>query len=186
MCVSHSVVSVSLRPHGPHGALQAPLSMGFFRQESWSGLPFPFQGIFLTQGLNLGLLHCRQILLLSEPPGKPRGFVNFLRHVTYTCGLIQADLGLEVFSFSTNRDRVRERGNKRRGKRVEVWAPVLSSYFPFGLCERNAVVLSLPEQFLQCGRDLLAAIKVCAKLDVCTFSELFPSDPAPECCSLAF
>ena len=29
------------------------------------------QGIFLTQGLNLGLLHCRQIFfLLSEPPGK--------------------------------------------------------------------------------------------------------------------
>ena len=32
------------------------------RQEYWSGLPFPFPGIFLTQGLNLGLLHCRQIL----------------------------------------------------------------------------------------------------------------------------
>ena len=32
------------------------------------------RGIFPTQGLNLGLLHCRQILyclLLSEPPGKP-------------------------------------------------------------------------------------------------------------------
>ena len=29
------------------------------------------QGIFLTQGSNLGLLHCRQILLQSEPPGKP-------------------------------------------------------------------------------------------------------------------
>ena len=28
------------------------------------------QGIFLTQGSNLGLLHCRQILP-SEPPGKP-------------------------------------------------------------------------------------------------------------------
>ena len=28
------------------------------------------QGIFLTQGSNLGLLHCRQILW-CEPPGKP-------------------------------------------------------------------------------------------------------------------
>ena len=27
------------------------------------------QGIFLIQGLNLSLLHCRRIL--SEPPGKP-------------------------------------------------------------------------------------------------------------------
>ena len=32
--------------------------MGFPRQEYWSGLPCPpLQGIFLTQGLNLHLLH---------------------------------------------------------------------------------------------------------------------------------
>ena len=30
-----------------------------------------FQGIFPTQGLNLDLPHCRQILLPPEPPGKP-------------------------------------------------------------------------------------------------------------------
>ena len=29
------------------------------------------QGFFPTQGLNPGLPHCRQILLPSEPPGKP-------------------------------------------------------------------------------------------------------------------
>ena len=40
-------------------ALQAPLPMGFSQQEYWSGLPFLLQGIFLTQGLNPGLLHCR-------------------------------------------------------------------------------------------------------------------------------
>ena len=43
-------------------AHQAPLSMEFSRQEYWSGQPFPSPGIFMTQGLNLGLLHCRQIL----------------------------------------------------------------------------------------------------------------------------
>ena len=37
-------------------ARQALLSMGFFRQEYWSGLQFPPQGIFLTQGWNLHLL----------------------------------------------------------------------------------------------------------------------------------
>ena len=37
-------------------ACQAPLSMGFSRQEYWSGLPCPPQGIFLTQGSNLSLL----------------------------------------------------------------------------------------------------------------------------------
>ena len=44
-------------------ARQAPLFMGFSHgQEYWSGLPFPSPGIFPTQGLNPGLLHCRQIL----------------------------------------------------------------------------------------------------------------------------
>ena len=47
---------------------QASLSMGFSRQEYWSVLPFPSPGdlsdpgIFLTQGSNPGLLHCRQTL----------------------------------------------------------------------------------------------------------------------------
>ena len=36
---------------------QAPPSMGFPRQEYWSGLPFPSPGTFSTQGLNPGLLH---------------------------------------------------------------------------------------------------------------------------------
>ena len=33
-------------------ALQAPLSMGFFRQEYWSGLPCLLQGVFPDQGSN--------------------------------------------------------------------------------------------------------------------------------------
>ena len=37
-------------------AHQAPLSMGFSRQEYWSGLHFLLQGIFPTQGLNPCLL----------------------------------------------------------------------------------------------------------------------------------
>ena len=37
-------------------AHQAPLSMGFYRQEYWSRLHFLLQGIFLTQGLNPHLL----------------------------------------------------------------------------------------------------------------------------------
>ena len=37
-------------------ALQAPLSMGFSRQEYWSGLHFLLQGILLTQG-SLRFLH---------------------------------------------------------------------------------------------------------------------------------
>ena len=42
-------------------ARQTPLSMGFSRQEYW-GCHSLLQGIFPTQGLNLGLPHCRRIL----------------------------------------------------------------------------------------------------------------------------
>ena len=45
-------------------ACQAPLSMGFPRQESWSGLPI--------QGLNLCLLHWQVgYLYTTEPQGSP-------------------------------------------------------------------------------------------------------------------
>ena len=46
-------------------AHQAPLSMGFSKQEYWSGLPSPFLEVFPTQGSNLHLpclQHCRWIL----------------------------------------------------------------------------------------------------------------------------
>ena len=47
---SHSVMSDSfVSPCSI--ACQAPLSTGFFRQESWSGLPFPFSGNLLDQGI---------------------------------------------------------------------------------------------------------------------------------------
>ena len=39
---------------------QAPPSMGFSRQEYWSGLPFPSPGDLPNPGIDLGLLHCRR------------------------------------------------------------------------------------------------------------------------------
>ena len=42
-------------------AVQGSLSMEFSRQVYWCGLSL-LQGTFLTQGLKLHLLHCRQIL----------------------------------------------------------------------------------------------------------------------------
>ena len=50
-------------------ACQAPTSMGFSRQEDGSGLPFPFQGIFPTQGSNLGLARCGQTPYSLSHPG---------------------------------------------------------------------------------------------------------------------
>ena len=46
------------------------------------------QGIFPTQGLNTGLLHCRRIFLPSESPGKPKytgaGSLNLLQGIFLT------------------------------------------------------------------------------------------------------
>ena len=50
-------------------AYQAPPSMGFSRQECWSGLPFPSPGYFPNSGIEPGSPALQADALLSEPPG---------------------------------------------------------------------------------------------------------------------
>ena len=64
-CDSHSVMSNSLWYH------DAPLFMELSRQEYWVDCCLLLQGIFLTKGLSLGLLHCRQILYYLSEQGNP-------------------------------------------------------------------------------------------------------------------
>ena len=45
--------------------------MELSRPEYWSELPFPFPGIFPTQGLKPGLSHCRWILYQLSHKGSP-------------------------------------------------------------------------------------------------------------------
>ena len=52
-------------------ACQAPLSMGFSRQEYWSGLPFLSVGDLPDPGIKLGSPALQADSLLSEPPEKP-------------------------------------------------------------------------------------------------------------------
>ena len=51
-------------------ARQAPLFMGFSRQEYWSGLPFPSPGNHPNPGIKPGSPALQANSLLSEPPGK--------------------------------------------------------------------------------------------------------------------
>ena len=51
---------------------QASLSMGFFRQEYWSGLPFPFTPDPGTEPGSLMSPALQSDSLLSEPSGKPQ------------------------------------------------------------------------------------------------------------------
>ena len=53
------------------GAYQGPPSMGFSRQEYWSGLPYPSPGDFPDPGIEPGSPTLQADALLSEPPGKP-------------------------------------------------------------------------------------------------------------------
>ena len=50
---------------------QAPPSMGFSRQEYWSGLPFPSPGDLPDPGIEPGSPALEADTLTSEPPGKP-------------------------------------------------------------------------------------------------------------------
>ena len=51
-------------------ACQAPLSMGFSRQEHWSGLPFPSPEDLSDPGIEAGSPALQEDSLPSEPPGK--------------------------------------------------------------------------------------------------------------------
>ena len=65
--VNRLVMSSCLQSRG--GPLQTPLSLEFSRQDTGVGSCCLLQGIFPTQGLNLGLLHRGQILYhLSHIP----------------------------------------------------------------------------------------------------------------------
>ena len=68
-CVSHSVVSDSATPWSV--AHQALLAWNYPGKNTGVGSHNLLQGIFLTQGLNLGLLHCRQILYHPSHQGSP-------------------------------------------------------------------------------------------------------------------
>ena len=52
-------------------AYQAPPSMGFYRQECWSGLPFPSPGDLPNQGMESVSPALAGRFFTTEPPGKP-------------------------------------------------------------------------------------------------------------------
>ena len=65
-------------------AYQAPLSMGFSRQEYWSGLPFPSPGALPDPGIKPGSPGLPADALPSEPPGKllfSKVYIKLLSHL---------------------------------------------------------------------------------------------------------
>ena len=58
-------------------AFQAPLSMGFSRQEYCSGLPFPSPGDLPNSGIEPGSPTLQVDTLPSKPQGKPITLADF-------------------------------------------------------------------------------------------------------------
>ena len=70
--LSHSVLSNSLTLWT--AAWQAPLSMGFFRQEYWNSLPCPPPGDLPDPGIQLPSPALAGRFFTTEPPGKPYSY----------------------------------------------------------------------------------------------------------------
>ena len=71
MCCPQSLSHIQLFVTPWTVAHQAPLSMGFPRQEYWSGLPFPTRGHLPDPGIEPGSSARAGRFLTTAPPGKP-------------------------------------------------------------------------------------------------------------------
>ena len=71
LCHAKSLQSVRLSATLWTVAHQAPLSMGFSRQEYQSGLPYPPPGDLPGPGIKLASLALQVDSLSTQPPGKP-------------------------------------------------------------------------------------------------------------------
>ena len=63
---------------------QAPLFMGFSREEYWSGLSFPPRGALPNPGIKLMSTSLTSRFFTTEPPEKPT-FYLILKQTSYPC-----------------------------------------------------------------------------------------------------
>ena len=78
-------------------ACQAPLSMGFSRQEYWSGLSFPFPGELSNPGIEAGSPALKVNSLLTKLQGKYLSFFFF----SLICNLSFQFYNDQVIMFNT-------------------------------------------------------------------------------------
>ena len=86
-------------------ARQAPLSMGFPRQEYWNGLPFPSLGALSDYKIKYASLALASRFFTAEPPGSPNIYILciyiyihiYIKKNVYICSCL---LG---FTFHTSR-----------------------------------------------------------------------------------
>ena len=86
-------------------AYQAPPSMGFSRQEYWSGWPFPSPGDLPNPEIEPGSPALEADALPFEPPRKSDMSVGSFKPETSVCWLLSFDFHRRIFiAFPTTRD----------------------------------------------------------------------------------
>ena len=144
-CYACSVVTNSLHPYGLYPA--GSLSMGFSRQEYWSGLPFPPPGDLPDSGIEPASPASSGGFSTTEPPGKPFGWIVVKAIPANTCSFwIWHRVALLNHSLCNHSHGLADLGLGGVGKpgawaralmvsentaRGPVWANKWSPHFPF-------------------------------------------------------
>ena len=93
-------MSVFFRPHGLAIAFQGPLSMGFSRQEYWSGLPFPSLRDLPDPGIEPASLTSPALtcgFFTTAPPGESTGRSSQRSQERGGCHLLKVMLSITTF-----------------------------------------------------------------------------------------
>ena len=117
-------------------AHQAPLSIGFFRQEYWSGQPFSFPGDLPHPGIEPRSPALQADSLPSEPLGKPR------RYIIISSWPKRTTLKLVIFQKMAKQE-------IPQGKQADLWEAALVNWLP-----------SFKENLLQFHRRFLSEMAV--------------------------
>ena len=177
-------------------AHQAPPSMGFSRQEYWSGLPFPSPGDLPNPGIEPTSPTLQADALTSQPPGKPK--VNSKRDNTgnHCQWQIQNDVSphtavaTRLSSYSVGQRRGKEKsfsfpflrcspgGHEviiiiNFHKRLDLW-PLGSFLLAHGSCHFAGIAINSSHQSMAVGSVWGAVINVLKEQELHVTSHLGP------------
>ena len=140
---------------GPHGHQAAP-SMGFSRQEYWSGLPFPSPENLPDPGIESGLPHCRQMLYRPSHQGSHQGYrvvlhkyllkgplPSLYRHSTRPSTFASVTAASSQNTFDCRCDTELKR--RRRGRHRSLCEKGLGEYSPAALLVTGVALFLLLE-----------------------------------------
>ena len=88
--------------------LQVSLSMGFFRQEYWSGLPFHSPGDLPNPGIKPTFPKLAGRFFTTKPPGKPHFtclFNLYAEYIKRDAGLDESQAGIKIAGRNINNPR---------------------------------------------------------------------------------